>query len=96
MINLHPKLASEARDSLGAVGYFGATVFPFKGLWVTAFAEGKQTDIKIKDSTTTAYGGQLNWFPYPHVEIVWVGRIQVPSGISESAKMAFLFVHYYL
>jgi hypothetical protein len=76
------------------VGYAGVTFFPLKGLWLGAFGELTQTNIKAKDSATTAINGQLNWFPYPHFELVILGRVQSPEG--SEAKTLLLQLHYWL
>jgi hypothetical protein len=77
------------------VGYLGLTFFPFRGLWVTPFAERLQTSIGVGDSATNAGGVQLNWFPYPHFELVWMGRVQAAAG-GATVKTGLLFLHYYL
>jgi hypothetical protein len=79
----------------GFVGYLGLTFFPFKGFWITPFGERSQTSIQVKDSATNVGGIQLNWFPYPHFEIGWVGRFQDPAGPA-SAYTGLAFFHYYL
>ncbi len=76
-------------------GYLGVTVFPVRGLWVTPFAERSQTDLSVKGTATNAGGLQMSWFPYPHFEIVWLGRAQMPTG-QGTTKTGMLFVHYYL
>jgi hypothetical protein len=75
--------------------FAGPTVFPFKGLWVMPFYELRQSDVNSAITATHAYGGQINWFPYPHVELVLLGRIQRPSG-QKAAQTGFFFLHYYL
>lgn len=77
------------------VGYFGPTVFPFRGVWLGAFAEISQTDIRVKGTATQAVNGQLNWFPYPHFEVAVIGRLQKPQG-QEAARTLVLQIHYFL
>lgn len=77
------------------VGAAGFTFLPWNSLMFTALGERLQTSIAVKDSTTNAATGLLNWFPYPHVELQLVGRLQMPSG-QDTAKTALLQVHYYL
>lgn len=77
------------------VGYVGATVFPLRGVWLSAYGELNQTDVQVKKSVTQAGTGQLNWFPYPHFEVVLVGRIQAPDG-QDAAKTGLFLLHYYL
>jgi hypothetical protein len=77
------------------VGFFGPTLFPVKGLWLSVYGEINQTDINLKTTATPAGNAQLNWFPYPHFEIVLLGRLQAPSG-QDTAKTFLAQIHYYL
>jgi hypothetical protein len=92
---LHMTFTNNVAPTNGIVGYLGLTLFPGRGFWVTPFGEWRQTDLKVKGSATTAGGVQLNWFPYPHFEVVFLGRYQDPSG-PQTARTALFFVHYYL
>jgi hypothetical protein len=76
-------------------GYLGATLFPVRGWWASMYFEVSQTDIKVKGTATTAVNGQLNWFPYPHLEMIILGRVQAPHG-TESAKSLLIQLHYFL
>jgi hypothetical protein len=77
------------------VGLAGLTVFPVRGLWLTAFLERNQTAVSVRDSATNAIDGQINWFPAPHFELVALGRAQKPSG--QRAAQTLLFqLHYFL
>lgn len=82
-------------SSNGFVGYAGLTVFPVRGLWLGVNGERSQTDIKVRDTATNAVSGQINWFPYPHFELILWGRLQDPTG-NGSAKTGFIQLHYYL
>jgi hypothetical protein len=75
--------------------YLGLTFFPVRGLWITPFGERLQTSLAVKDTGTNAGGLQLNWFPYPHFEVTFMGRAQLPAGQGTSTTALF-FVHYYL
>jgi hypothetical protein len=77
------------------IAYLGLTFFPVRGLWVTPFGERLQTSLAVKDTGTNAGGLQINWFPYPHFEVTFMGRAQLPAGQGTSTT-ALLFVHYYL
>jgi hypothetical protein len=77
------------------VGFVGPTLFPTKGLWISVFGEVSQTDINLKTTATTAGNAQINWFPYPHFEIVLLGRLQAPSG-QDAAKTFLAQLHYFL
>jgi hypothetical protein len=77
-------------------GYVGLVFFPYRGLWLTPFGERTQTNITVRDSAINAAGLQMNWFPYPHFEIMWQLRGQFPSASDKSAMSAVAFIHYYL
>jgi hypothetical protein len=77
------------------IGYFGPTVFPVRGLWLGAYAEISQTDIQVKGTATQAINGQLNWFPYPHLELVIQARMQSPQQ-QEAAKTFMAQLHMFL
>jgi hypothetical protein len=76
-------------------GYFGPTILPVRGLWLSAYGEVSQTDIKVKGSATEAINGQLNWFPYPHFELIVQARVQKPQE-QESAKTLLAMLHIFL
>jgi hypothetical protein len=77
------------------VGYFGPTVFPYRGIWLSAYGEVNQTDIRVKGTATEAINGQLNLFPYPHFEIIVQARMQSPQD-SGAAKYIMAQLHYFL
>jgi hypothetical protein len=77
------------------VGFAGPTIFPFRGMWLGAFVEISQTDLRVKDTATSAVAGQINWFPFPHFEFVVLGRIQQPRG-QDAAQTLLLQIHYFL
>ena len=79
----------------GFMGYLGVSFFPTQGLWVTPFAERRQTSIAVRDTATNAGGVQINWFPLPHFELTWMGRYQIPAGDAPALTSMF-FLHYYL
>jgi hypothetical protein len=87
--------ASGVAGTQSMVGYLGLTLMPGKGFWITPFGERVQTSLAVKNSATNAGGLQLNWFPYPHFELTFMGRVQQPAGGS-NATTALLFLHYYL
>jgi hypothetical protein len=92
---IYSTFSGQTATQQGLVGYLGITFFPGTGFWITPFAELKQTNIAVKDTATKTGGLQLNWFPYPHFEIVGMGRFQAPAG-DATAMTALLFIHYYL
>lgn len=77
------------------VVFAGPTFFPVRGLWLSGYFEHNQTDIRVKGTATEAFDGQLNWFPYPHLELVILGRVQAPQQ-QQSVKTLMIQVHYYL
>ena len=76
------------------VGAAGFTLFPVKGVMITALGERNQVDVQINDAYTA---GTLlvNWFPYAHFELQLMERVQFPSGGSP-ANTLFLQIHYFL
>lgn len=72
----------------------GLTLFPTRGVLVTALAERNQVDVGA-DIAWTAGTFLVNWFPYAHVELQLMERIQQPSGGS-AANTLFLQLHYFL
>jgi hypothetical protein len=77
------------------VGAAGFTFLPWNSLMFTAMGERLQSSIAVKDTATNAATALINWFPYPHVEVQWVGRLQMPTA-QDTAKTVLLQVHYYL
>jgi hypothetical protein len=92
---VHSVAAQGGTTTDGFVGYLGVSFFPTRGLWVTPFAERRQTSIAVRDTATNAGGVQINWFPLPHFELTWMGRFQIPAG-DATALTSMFFVHYYL
>ena len=92
---VHSVASSNGAATDGFVGYLGVSFFPTRGLWVTPFAERRQTSIAVRDTATDAGGVQINWFPLPHFELTWMGRAQIPAG-DATAVTSMFFVHYYL
>jgi hypothetical protein len=82
-------------SSTQLIGYIGPTVLPVRGLWLGAYAEINQTDIKVKGTATQAVNGQLNWFPYPHFEVIVQARLQSPQQ-QEAAKTLMAQLHIFL
>ncbi|HSS39133.1 MAG TPA: hypothetical protein VLT58_10220, partial [Polyangia bacterium] len=76
------------------VGAVGFTVFPARGVMITALGERNQVDVQVDDAWT-AGTFLVNWFPYAHVELQLMERIQQPSGGS-LANTLFLQLHYFL
>lgn len=81
-------------DTTQVVGAAGVTVLPARGVVVTLLGERNQLDVRINDAWTA---GTLlvNWFPYAHVELQLMERVQLPTGGS-AANTLFLQLHYFL
>jgi hypothetical protein len=94
-VNLFHLDGNSGSGSNQLVAYLGPTVFPARGLWLGVYGEHVQTDIKARNTATQAGTIQLNWFPYPHFELMLLGRIQAPSQV-ESTKTFFVQLHYFL
>jgi hypothetical protein len=77
------------------VGAAGAVVAPLRGLLVTLLGERNQLDLQVRDSAWNAATLLLNWFPYAHVELQMMGRLQFPSG-GAAARTFLAQIHYYL
>ena len=76
------------------VGLGGAAIFPWTGVMVTLLGERNQVDVQTPDAWT-AGTILINWFPYAHVELQLMERLQFPSGGS-AASTLFFQVHYFL
>jgi hypothetical protein len=77
------------------VGLGGFAVLPYRGVMITALVERNQVDVGVRDAAWTATDLLLNWFPYPHVEMQLMGRLQFPAG-TDTAKTLFFQLHYFL
>jgi hypothetical protein len=72
----------------------GFTVLPAPWLMGTLIGEQNQIDVAFPDAWT-AVDALVNWFPYAHVELQAMGRLQFPTG-GDAAKTFFFQVHYFL
>ena len=90
--NVFTDLGDSSRAQL--VGAAGFTLFPVRGLMITALGERTQVDLQVNDAYT-AGTLLLNWFPYAHFELQLMERVQFPSGGS-AAQTLFLQIHYFL
>jgi hypothetical protein len=77
------------------VGIAGLAVLPYRGVIVTLLGERNQTDVAVREAAWTAGTLLLNWFPYPHVEMQLMGRLQFPGG-TDTARTLFFQLHYFL
>jgi len=77
------------------VGAAGLSVFPLRGLMITALGELNQIDVQVRNDAWTAATALINWFPMAHLELQVMGRLQWP-GDAQPAKTLFAQLHYYL
>lgn len=97
LIRQQLKAANFAQNQF--VSYFGATVFPVKGLMVGVAFERFQESLSVAKTGRNAVNGQINLFAWAHVELVVLGRYQwIGSGAIDGApgKLAMFQLHYYL
>jgi len=73
----------------------GLAVLPYRGVILTLLGERNQTDVAVRDAAWTAGTLLVNWFPYPHVEMQLMGRLQFPAN-TDVAKTLFIQLHYFL
>jgi len=85
-----PALGTRAQ----VVGVAGFTVMPRAWLMLTALGELNQQDVAFADAWT-AGNLLVNWFPYAHLELQAMGRLQFPTG-GDSVKTLFFQIHYFL
>jgi hypothetical protein len=76
------------------VGIAGLAVLPVRGVIATLLAERNQIDVSVRGAAWTATTALVNWFPYPHVELQVMGRLQFPAG-GDIAKTLFTQLHYF-
>jgi hypothetical protein len=77
------------------VGAAGLAVLPVRGVVVTLLGERNQEDLRVRGAVYNAATGLLSWFPYPHLELQLMGRLQFPSG-SAMAPSLLVQLHYFL
>lgn len=80
------------------VGYLSGTLIPTRGLLLGLNVQHFDEDLAIKDVARDAVGTQINFFPWAHVEVVGLARLQV-LGLDDGGyreKMAMIQLHYYL
>ena len=85
--------AVDARQQL--VGAAGVAVLPVRGVMVTLLGERNQVDLAVRDSGWNAATALLNWFPYAHLELQVMGRLQFPGG-GPTATTVLAQLHYFL
>ncbi|HZL19955.1 MAG TPA: hypothetical protein VFG23_19625 [Polyangia bacterium] len=89
---IYTDLANTTRTQL--VGAAGFAVLPITGVMVTLVGERNQVDVQVPDAWTAATA-LVNWFPYAHIELQLMGRLQFPTG-GNAASTLFFQIHYFL
>ena len=74
------------------VSFLGATLFPIQGIMLGAAYERFQENLAVKGTERNTFIGQLNVFPYAHVELVLLFRYL----IDPAATLGMVQLHYYL
>jgi hypothetical protein len=90
------RLTTSAGDSNQFVGVGGASLLAVKGLMVTGVGERRQTDLRVRDTATNGAALLVNWFPFAHVELEMMGRLQFPAGADAATKTFLAQLHYIL
>jgi hypothetical protein len=83
----------------GFVSYLGPTFFFVRGLMVGLAYERYQEDLSVKGTGRNAYDLEVNFFPWAHCELVFLGRYaMVGTGAPDSTAASLLMgqFHYYL
>jgi hypothetical protein len=73
----------------------GAAWLPARGVMVTVLGERNHEDLSVRGAAWNALDLFANLFPYPHVELQLVLRVQRPAG-GTSTRTALFQVHYSL
>jgi hypothetical protein len=92
LVHLQPDLVGSSNQFVGTGGF---AVLPVRGLIITLLGERNQVDLKVRGSVWNAATGIVSWFPYPHVELAVMGRVQFPGG-GEAAPAVLTQFHYFL
>ncbi len=87
--------ATGVGSTMQLVGIVGATWLPARGTMVSLYGEHEQTDLRVSNASREAASLALTWFPYAHIELQALGRLQFPAG-GATARTLLLQVHYYL
>lgn len=77
------------------VGAGGLSFQPIKGLMATWLQERNHVDLSAPNAAYDATTAWVSWFPYAHIELQALGRLQWPSE-GQSAKTFLFQLHYYL
>lgn len=87
------RLDTDGGNSNQFVGLVGGSLFPVKGVMLTVVGERRQTDLRVRGTATDAAALFVNWFPYAHVELQVMGRLQFPSD-ADATKTFLAQLHY--
>jgi hypothetical protein len=92
---------TEATDSptrMQLETYVSATWMPTKGLMVGLYWDRFDQDLGTKADQKDAFGLQVNWFPYAHIEAILLSRMELIDfgGGGDTASYVMFQLHYYL
>jgi hypothetical protein len=96
---IHKSFKGTSHGDTQLVSYTGVNLFPVRSLMVGVAYERFQEDINISYTGRNAYDFQLNFFPWAHCELIFLGRYQLTGGgpiDGGTARLAMLQLHYYL
>ena len=89
--------AGDADPRLQAIGYLGLTYFAKGGLMIGGVVQSYDEDVLLKNSSRDAAELNLQWFPYPHLELHLLGRAEVVGvAFDEPIFLVLSQLHYYL
>jgi hypothetical protein len=91
-------IRQQIKSSIGQtqfVSFTGLTFIPIRGLMSTVAYERFQQDLNVKNTAHNAYDLEINFFPWAHIELLGLGRIQ-HNGDGSNATLGMLQFHYYL
>jgi len=72
-------IRQQIKSSVGQtqfVSFAGLTFIPIRGLMSTVAYERYQENLNVKNTGHNAYDLEINFFPWAHIEVIGLGRIQ--------------------
>jgi hypothetical protein len=96
---IRQQVGAAAFGQTGFVSYIGPTFFPIRGVMAGVAYERYQSDLSVKGTGINAFDVEVNFFPWAHCEVVFLGRYaMVGTGAPDSTAASLLMgqFHYYL
>jgi hypothetical protein len=87
--------AMDVGSTWSMVGLVGASLLPVRGTMVSIYGERSHSDLRVANAAWNAADLELTWFPYAHIEVQLLGRLQFPAG-GDVARTLLAQVHYFL